>query len=126
MTRPVMIVEDDFDVRTLFAESLSEAGYEVETACNGLEALEILQHAARDSRGPRWPGVILLDLMMPVMDGLRLKEALLTDPALHSIPVVMMTASRNLVDVDGDVLLKPFPLEALLATVEKHCGPRTA
>jgi CheY-like chemotaxis protein len=118
-----MIVEDDFDVRTLFAESLSEAGYEVETACNGVEALAILRDAAREDRDQRRPGVILLDLMMPVMDGLRLKQVLRTDPALHTIPVVMMTASRNLGDVDGDVLLKPFPLEALLATVEKHCGP---
>jgi len=116
MSRPVFIVEDDFDVRELFAETLIEAGYQVDTASNGKEALEHLHHA------DRWPGVILLDLMMPVMDGLQVKRALAADPSLNEIPVVMMTASRNVGSVSGDVLLKPFPLDALLATVERHCG----
>jgi CheY-like chemotaxis protein len=117
-TAPVMIVEDDFDVRTLFADSLSEAGYEVETASNGREALELL----RAGQVPV-PGVILLDLMMPIMDGWKMREELLADPALHAIPVVMMTASRGIGGGPDDVLLKPFPLEALLATVERYCGP---
>ena len=64
MTAPVMIVDDDFDVRELFADSLAEEGYVVETACNGQEALELLRGGAVPV-----PGVILLDLMMPVMDG---------------------------------------------------------
>lgn len=116
MTRPVFIVEDDFDVRELFADTLAEAGYDVATASNGLEALERLRLA--DAQ----PGVILLDLMMPVMDGWQVKRELAQDPSLSVIPVVMMTASRNLGPVTGDVLLKPFPLDALLATVERHCG----
>ena len=116
MTRPVFIVEDDFDVRELFADTLSEAGYAVATASNGREALERLRHST-DA-----PGVILLDLMMPVMDGWQMKRELASDPSLNEIPVVMMTASRNLGSVSGDVLLKPFPLDALLATVERHCG----
>jgi CheY-like chemotaxis protein len=116
MTRPVFIVEDDFDVRELFADTLAEAGYDVATAANGQEALERL----RVSQAA--PGVILLDLMMPVMDGWQMKRELASDPSLAEIPVVMMTASRNLGSVSGDVLLKPFPLDALLATVERHCG----
>jgi CheY-like chemotaxis protein len=116
MTRPVFIVEDDFDVRELFADTLAEAGYDVATASNGREALEHLRKTG-DA-----PGVILLDLMMPVMDGWQMKRELASDPSLNDIPVVMMTASRNLGPVSGDVLLKPFPLDALLATVERHCG----
>jgi CheY-like chemotaxis protein len=111
-----MIVEDDFDVRTLFAESLVEAGYTVESASNGQEALDLLRG------GVPIPGVILLDLMMPVMDGWQMREALAADPALHDIPVVMMTASRNLGRAGGEILLKPFSLDTLLAAVERHVG----
>jgi DNA-binding response OmpR family regulator len=117
MRRPVFIVEDDFDVRELFADTLTEAGYDVGTASNGVEALSRLR-----GREPP-PGVILLDLMMPIMDGWQLKRELANDPVLNLIPVVMMTASRNLGPaIGGDVLLKPFPIDALLATVERHCG----
>ena len=119
MTRPVFIVEDDFDVRELFADTLAEAGYAVATASNGREALERLRGVQDATEAP---GVILLDLMMPVMDGWQMKRELASDPNLAEIPVVMMTASRNLGTVAGDVLLKPFPLDALLATGERHCG----
>jgi CheY-like chemotaxis protein len=111
-----MIVEDDFDVRELFADSLAEAGYVVETASNGQEALDLLR------AGVPTPGVILLDLMMPVMDGWQLRDELAADPALAGIPVVMMTASRNTGVLRGELLLKPFSLDALLAAVERHVG----
>ena len=116
MTRPILIVEDDYDIRELFAESLEEAGYAVATACNGREALDRL----RAAREPELPAVILLDLMMPVMDGWALREELLRDPALGRIPIVVMTASRHFGDVGDDVLLKPFELGELIDTVGRH------
>ena len=94
MSRPVMIVEDDFDVRTLFAESLNEAGYEVETASNGLEALDLLREL-RGDHDTRRPGVILLDLMMPIMDGWEFRRQQQDDPKLSSIPVVAITAAGD-------------------------------
>src|SRR5262245_27414520 len=117
MTGPVLIVEDDHDVRELFAESLEEAGYRVATACDGRDALAHLR-----APGAEKPAVILLDLMMPVMDGWALREELLRDEELKRIPIVVMTASRNFGDVGSEVLLKPFELNELIDTVARHAG----
>jgi CheY-like chemotaxis protein len=118
-TRSVLVVDDDKDIRDLLSDALAAEGYVVASARHGAEALERLR-AFR-------PDLILLDLMMPVMDGLAFIAAKKDDPALADIPVIAMTAATwN--DVEGAVALlrKPFDLDAFLADVARRLRKRTA
>jgi CheY-like chemotaxis protein len=116
--RHILLVEDDFAIRETVAEILEAEGFHVTCARNGADALERLsQRAGR-------PGLILLDLMMPVMDGVEFRRAQALDPELATIPVVVLSASashdfRVLNLLPGAYLTKPFELERLLATVER-------
>jgi CheY-like chemotaxis protein len=83
---PVLIVEDDEDLREMMAHLLTLEGFEAATAANGREALEYLQTSR--------PEVILLDLMMPVMDGFVFLEELQRRPGLGNVPVVVLTAKQ--------------------------------
>ncbi len=85
LTGHALVVEDDAAVRQNLAHALRNAGYPVATAANGREALQLV-HAG----GP--PLVILLDLLMPVMDGWEFLVALRDDARMDSIPVVVLTA----------------------------------
>jgi CheY-like chemotaxis protein len=116
----VLVVEDEPDARTALAMLLEMEGFTVAAAANGRDALELLRR-----RPP--PCVILLDLMMPVMDGWRFRELQLADPGLASIPVVVVTAadltqySAHAFD-DLPVLIKPVEPDRLVACVREHCG----
>jgi CheY-like chemotaxis protein len=116
--RDVMVVEDDFSIRETLRELLEDEGYRVSWAANGSEALTRLKAGVA-------PKVILLDLMMPVMDGWEFRSELRRDPTLADIPVVVISADHALEDkvaalqVDA-VLAKPFPLRALLDTVRRY------
>jgi CheY-like chemotaxis protein len=116
----VLLVEDDTDIREAVGEVLSDHGYQVVTAGHGAAALEQLRDGSR-------PDVILLDLMMPVMDGATFRAQQKADPALAAIPVVVMTALASAKDAPewGDVaafLTKPIKLDALLAAVARVAG----
>src|SRR5581483_1609551 len=87
--RSVLIVDDDADIREILAETLVQAGFEVTTACNGLEAL-IAVHCMTTK-----PPIILLDLMMPVMDGYAFLERRRADPRIASVPIVIVTAGHR-------------------------------
>jgi CheY-like chemotaxis protein len=117
-TRRILIVEDDPDTREMLGRFLEIAGYEVEQAANGSEALRVLRRGATAS-------VILLDLMMPVMDGWQFREEQRRDPSLAHIPVVVVTAAgpRDRVPpIDADAWLgKPIDLDGLLETVAAFC-----
>jgi CheY-like chemotaxis protein len=113
----ILLVEDDPDVRASLAEALSELGYVVDEASNGSEALERLRTSER-------PGVILLDLMMPVMDGWTFRGLQRSDPGLAGIPVVVLSAAlqpgAGLSDLSVDGLLeKPFELDRLVDTLAR-------
>ena len=82
---PILIVEDDEDLREMMAQLLALEGFKAETAANGREALAYLALGDR-------PDVILLDLMMPVMDGWEFRRQQVTDPALAAVPVVVLSA----------------------------------
>jgi CheY-like chemotaxis protein len=82
--RKLLVVDDDEDARRLINTYLSEEGYEIQTAGNGREALEIL--------GPFSPDLIILDLMMPVMDGMAFLDTIRADPRYRHLPVIIVTA----------------------------------
>jgi len=114
--KSVLVVEDDFFIRTSIVQILSEEGYEVAEAANGKDALEYL------SLTNRRPSVIILDLMMPVMDGWQFRSAQMNDPALNKIPVVVVTADGNArvkakqMNAEGWVK-KPIEIDSLLKAV---------
>jgi CheY-like chemotaxis protein len=117
----ILIVEDDADIREALAEILRDEGHEVQGAPNGQQALHVL----RD--GPL-PALILLDLMMPVMNGWQFRQAQRQDPVLAPIPVVVISADgaalreSTLMGASG-FLQKPIELDELLAVVARYCQP---
>lgn len=117
----VLIVDDDHGIRRSLHQVLGDEGYAIAEAGNGKEALEHLQ------RNPL-PAVILLDLMMPVMDGYTLSQRMRAEPALSRIPVIIVTAGGNCAEVKSrfgvrDCLHKPIDLDRLLASVGRYASP---
>jgi two-component system chemotaxis sensor kinase CheA len=120
VSRRLLIVEDDPNVREAFAARLSAEGYQIVTADDGRDAL------ARLETGPL-PDAILLDYAMPVMDGRAFREAQLADPRWARIPVILITgylqrsfAARSL-DVAA-ILEKPVRWEELEALLRRLCA----
>ena len=97
MGTPVLLVEDDRDLRELLAYALTANGYEVHTAENPVEALVQIEF------GPT-PALILLNLIMPVMPGAEFLEAIRRDPRLAQIPVVLITGAAVPVEVSTCVM----------------------
>lgn len=120
MAGGVLIVEDDEDIRSDLGAILRVKGFAVDEAANGKEALARM----RAAESP--PCVVLLDLMMPVMNGWELRAAMQADTRLAAVPVVVMTgAGREHAPIAADaVLLKPFELARLLDLVARFCTPR--
>jgi CheY-like chemotaxis protein len=119
--RVVLVVEDDADVRESLVEVLEDHDYHPLGAANGQEAIDRLR------AGTDRPCLILLDMMMPVMDGRRFRALQQEDPALRSIPVVVLTAHANIQEATDGMeavgsLRKPVRLDELIDTVRKHCG----
>jgi len=116
--RTVLVVDDDDDVRETIRDALETSGYPVETAENGRDALDKLATMGR-------PGLILLDLMMPVMDGLEFLAAGLASRAIVGIPVIVITAYDHLAAKASEataVVKKPLDLDVLMSWVERFCG----
>jgi len=109
----VLVVDDDEDVRDALVGILAEEGFSVEAACDGREALTTLVQPL--------PDVILLDWMMPTMDGIEFRGTLLKDPELARVPVVFLTADPRLTARSGElkanVLCKPVKVHALVAAL---------
>lgn len=115
----VFIVDDDFGIRDAFREILEVEGCRVASAANGRVALDHLR------RGER-PCVILLDLMMPVMDGWQFRREQQKDPALAEIPVVVVSADTQVRQKAAVLraaghLQKPIEMDTLLATISRYC-----
>jgi CheY-like chemotaxis protein len=114
MSRPVLVVEDERDLRETVSELLESDGYTVLQAENGREALDLANATP--------PCLILLDLMMPVMSGWQLMKALAEDGRLSSTPVVIVSASHEAPLGADAFLAKPFDIDALLSTVGRLAG----
>lgn len=116
----VLVIEDEPDIREGLAELLSDEGYQVRTAANGYEALDMLRREV-----PR-PALILLDLMMPIMNGVKFLEYLRVQREdLTGIPVVVLTAAKNAELRDGAAagrINKPIDIEELFTYLKKYCG----
>jgi len=114
----VLIVEDDRDTREMLARFLELEGFEVREAANGQLALETLHENGSTC-------VILLDLMMPVMNGWQFRLAQVKDPDIAEIPVVVVTAagSRDQIPaIDADAWIsKPVDFDRLLETIGPLC-----
>ncbi|HEY2730046.1 MAG TPA: response regulator [Polyangia bacterium] len=113
----VLVVEDDACIRDSVASVLDDFGHAVKTSADGRAALDFLLEAPP-------PAVILLDFMMPVMNGAEFLANKLRCPVLASVPVYLMTASAPATfDLAGieSVLRKPFAIDELLAIVQRHC-----
>jgi CheY-like chemotaxis protein len=118
----ILIIEDCDEIRVDLAELLRDEGYEVAVAKHGAEALELLD-------GGLSPALILLDLMMPVMDGWQFRKEQLERPDVAQIPIVLLTGSNNARQHARDLsavgcVQKPFDLEGLLRTVSDVAGGR--
>jgi two-component system cell cycle response regulator DivK len=115
----VLLVEDDEDIRNSIAAILEDEGFAVVGASDGGDALRYLQAAAEA------PRLILLDLMMPVMDGWAFRAAQLDDDRLSKIPVVILSAAtdvrRHAAQLRvNEYLIKPLDVPLLLNTIERH------
>lgn len=111
----ILIVEDDRDIRDVLAEILSEEGYQVLVAEDGADGLRRL------AEGPQ-PDLILLDLMMPRMDGYQFREEQRKNPAWSAIPLVLLTAGVETSDKITalgalDVVRKPVKIDFLLELI---------
>jgi CheY-like chemotaxis protein len=110
----LLIVDDDVDLGQTLADALIDAGYDAVTACDAQLALQLSHNAP--------PSLILLDLMMPAMNGWQFRERQLQDRRTRDIPVVVMTASGDLRrhPLRADAFLyKPFTLDQLLEQVRE-------
>lgn len=111
----ILVVEDDPDLGDALCETLTMSGYRAAYAVDGIAALEMLRN------GDDLPDLILLDLMLPRMDGWGFREAQLRDKRLKDIPVVVLSAVGDIVKpINADHLLrKPVSSERLLAMIER-------
>lgn len=119
MSPRVLVVDDDPMIRDSLVDVLEDHGYEVSTAGNGEQALARL-------RSEPAPAAILLDLMMPVLDGRGFLEAQAADPHLAQIPVIVLSAYRDMTELEWPAVRatihKPMELHALLELLETCCA----
>jgi two-component system, OmpR family, response regulator CpxR len=111
----ILVVEDHNDSREMLEEFLTEEGFTVETAVNGLQALERLRRLPR-------PDLVLLDLMMPVMTGWDLMARVAEEPALWGLPVIVVSGAGATRPVPSNVLTsipKPLDLNLLMETISR-------
>jgi CheY-like chemotaxis protein len=112
----VLVVDDDRDVRETMTELLEDSGRRVACVENGKAALEFLQqHVGQVA-------VVLLDLMMPMMNGWEFRRAQLADPSVSKVPVVVITASNEDLAELGDVVIlkKPIRFDDIVEKVQQY------
>jgi DNA-binding response OmpR family regulator len=125
MRKKILVVEDDPDQLEVIRFTLKNAGYAVGTAVNGIDALKKAQTVS--------PDLVIMDVMMPELDGFAVCETLRGNPATASLPVLMLTGlcshiSRLVAYESGatDYVIKPFDAEQLVSKVEKLLSQASA
>ncbi|HET6725169.1 MAG TPA: response regulator [Gammaproteobacteria bacterium] len=121
MNKTVLIVEDDHDVRESLVMLLEMEGYATVVADHGQEALDYLESE------PQQPCLILLDLMMPVMDGFEFRARQKSNPSLSDIPVVIMSAAGNIHEklpgLEAKLYIKkPMDFSEVADAVGRYCN----
>lgn len=123
--KPILIVEDDEDIRDQMMHALEVEGYEVMLAENGKKALGLLTSLTPS----QLPGCMILDLMMPEMDGKTLADVMMRDhkDLWGGIRVLIATATSSAAGSDNiphamQRIQKPFDLDEFYSAVERHCG----
>lgn len=120
--RPILVVEDDPDSRTMLATVLELAGLPVVTATNGMEAYNLARQ--------HHPSVIILDLMMPIMTGEEFRKAQLANPEIRRIPVLVLSAHHDARNIArrmqaAGCLAKPVDFDALGSYVRRFAKTST-
>lgn len=112
----ILVVEDDNALRGLIAELLEIEGYQVSQAANGQEALDILDTISK-------PCLVLLDMMMPVMNGRVFLDKVMANASLAPIPILVVSAIADRANIKGTIGLmsKPIDTDALLKVVAQYC-----
>lgn len=122
--KKILLVDDDEDIRLTIGEALEMSDYKVMKASNGQEALSLIQSLPEIEL----PGLIILDLMMPIMDGIQFLNAIHTSfPEFSKIPIVLASAKGSVESLPQHALTierikKPMDLEDLLRIAETYCG----
>ena len=121
MATKILVVDDETSVRHLLRVMLTTEGYEPLLAANGAEGLQLAHE--------HLPALVILDWMMPILDGLTTLQALRNDPATANIPVVMLTARQGENDMAQAMvhgadfyITKPFDAEEMLSVVRRFVG----
>jgi CheY-like chemotaxis protein len=107
----VLIVDDEQDLRETLREAFEDEGYSVAVAGDGVEAMQQLARIAK-------PTAVILDMIMPVMDGHQVWDAMQRDPQLVKIPVIVTTSDPSRAPPGVTILRKPVDLGALIDTVK--------
>jgi CheY-like chemotaxis protein len=119
-SRPwILVVDDDEDIRDSICGLLQLRGYAVETAVDGADGLVRMRSGVP-------PALVILDFMMPRMNGEEFRAAQLGDPTLAAVPVVLLTGAGESASAPGvpvERLAKPIDLQLLFDTVARFCAP---
>jgi CheY-like chemotaxis protein len=108
-----LVVDDDEDIRESLRDAFEDAGYQVSCAANGREGLDALRKVR--------PCVVVLDLIMPIMTGNEMYDAMQADPQLADVPVIMSTSDASRAPSGVLLLKKPVNLQRMLATIGRFC-----
>lgn len=114
--KTILIVEDDEDIRSVMVDLLESEGYITKAASNGREALDVLDSMAK-------PCLVLLDMMMPIMNGRQFLDAIMSDALLAPIPVLIVSAVADKTNTEGSIgfLKKPIDIDVVLNVVSQYC-----
>ena len=114
--KTILIVEDDDDIRNVMVDLLESEGYITKAATNGKEALDLLEDMSK-------PCLVLLDMMMPIMNGRQFLDTIMTDTLLAPIPVLIVSAVADKTNTEGSIgfLKKPIDIDVVLNVVSQYC-----
>lgn len=114
--KTILIVEDDDDIRNVMIDLLESEGYAAQAATNGKEALDLLGTITK-------PCLVLLDMMMPIMNGRQFLDKVMSDAVLAPIPVLIVSAVADKTNTEGSVgfLKKPIDIDVVLNVVSQYC-----